>query len=386
MASSKRARQDAECREHRDGPDAQARQDGWSEHKIVLNVGGRRFETTTTLLELKTTYFRGMFESAVPGSRVDDIFVDRDPDGFALLLRFMRQGAVAAVLPRNDPALCTAVLAEADFFGVDALLQAVKAKAYRNVAPTSRFSSDTELEDAEAARLFDTSVGSISEAIEAGVLPARFFARVQRTVRTLVQPQSTCWVQVGFISHESNGYDGYDEDQAHPEAYEPPYPFQPVGDGTFNADDNQFDAGEDLPMSWWSPACVRRVAYFATVELDGVAQPEPEALILLTDEDQHAWMRKAQLPDGSWPATNDSGFINPKPFLQALTHGQRMVLLSDYITSPALGQLFCPGRDCGCDDHDASHVWTKIIFASSAPVAQAYKLKPSHPGCVHPQQ
>ena len=359
----------------------------WSDHKVVLNVGGRRFETSTSLLQQKTTYFRGMFDNTVaPDS---EIFVDRDPDAFGALLRFLRHGIVSRSLPRGDPDLCAAVLAEADFFGVETLLQPVKAAAHRNMQPlASRVGAITKadegdeegvLDDATAADAFDAEVGSILEAIEKGVLPARFFAPVQRKIKALVPPQSTCWVQIGFISHEANAFD---EDELDPEIDH--FPYQPVGNGDLTPQDNQFDTGEYLPMSYWKPSCVRRVAYFGTVEVDGVPSLEPEAVILLTDEDQHAWMRNTSLLDGTLPGSPDSGVIDPRLFVKALSHGQRMMLVSDYITSPAFEQLFCPGRDCACDEHDASMIWTKVVFASKAPVKATKCLRNPHPGCKFP--
>ena len=133
-----------------------------------MNVGGRAFETTTSLLQQKTMYFRGMFDSAAAPET--EVFVDRDPDAFAVLLRFLRHGIVARALPRGDPDVCAAVLAEADFFGVETLLQPVKAAAYRNMqAPASRVGAISqslgefsgELDDDAAANAFDEAVGSV---------------------------------------------------------------------------------------------------------------------------------------------------------------------------------------------------------------------------------
>lgn len=366
----------------------------WSEHKIVLNVGGRRFETTTSLLQQKTTYFKGMFDSATPSQ---EVFVDRDPEAFAMLLRFLRHGIVARSLPRGDPDLCAAVLAEADFFGVEALLQPVKAAAHRNMQPsTSRMGAISQqnlienmehakrmLDDHAAADAFDKDVGSIVEAIEKGVLPTRFFGPPRRTIQSLVPPSSTCWAQIGFISHEVNGFD---EDNLDPAIDD--FPYQPMGNGDFtpvgDVEPNAFDEGQDLPMSYWAPACVRRVAYFATVDVDGLQRVEPEAVILLSDEDQHAWMRNGKLVDGTLPASSNSGDIDPRPFVDALSHGQRLMLLSDYITSPCFEQLFCPGRDCDCDDHDPSMIWTKLVFMTKPPLKATWLLRPPHPGCEHP--
>lgn len=129
------------------------------------------------------------------------------------------------------------------------------------------------------------------------------------------------------------------------------------------------------------------MAYFATIEIDGVVQPEPEAMILLTDEDQHGWMRNSRL-DGSIPDGRHNGEIDPRPFVHYLSHGQRMLLVSDYIESPALESMFCAYRDYPCEleggDADGSNTWTKVIFADEAPMTATYQLRPSHPGCTLP--
>jgi hypothetical protein len=68
--------------------------EGWKQ-RVVLNVSGRQIETSITTLN-KSSYFRGMFDSAVPD---EVVFVDADPNAFELLLRFMRRGAVNLALP-----------------------------------------------------------------------------------------------------------------------------------------------------------------------------------------------------------------------------------------------------------------------------------------------
>eukprot|EP00966_Prymnesium_polylepis_P156396 3613150-Prymnesium_polylepis.1 len=100
-----------------------------------------------------------MFESAAPET---EVFVDRDPEAFAVLLRFMRHGRVGSVLtPKMDPALCAAVISEADFLGVDSLLETVKAAATRNML-RPQFKPDWERfqTDADAAAHFDQNVGT----------------------------------------------------------------------------------------------------------------------------------------------------------------------------------------------------------------------------------
>ena len=59
-----------------------------------------------------------------------DIFIDRDADTFAVLLSCMRSRAV--LLPESDLALCTRVLYDAEFYGMQWLLNMVKVKTVRH--------------------------------------------------------------------------------------------------------------------------------------------------------------------------------------------------------------------------------------------------------------
>ena len=66
----------------------------------------------------------------VDGDERPDIFIDRDADTFAVLLSCMRSRAV--LLPEADLALCTRVLYDAEFYGMQWLLNRVKAKTVRH--------------------------------------------------------------------------------------------------------------------------------------------------------------------------------------------------------------------------------------------------------------
>ena len=193
--------------------------DGWKQ-RIVLNVSGRQIETSLATLN-KSSFFRGMFEDAVPE---EVVFVDADPVAFELLLRFMRRGVVNLALPKGEPAVCCAVLVEADFFGVDELLNAVKAAAWENSQPPVWLDSKragwslstfdpvpsmplplmgdliARKTQADMAALFDKECGSIGEAIDAGVLPERYWNRAERKVVSMVAAAHTTWAAIGFHS------------------------------------------------------------------------------------------------------------------------------------------------------------------------------------------
>ena len=119
------------------------------------------------------------------------MYLDRDAAPFEVLLSCMRSRTVA-LLP-TDECMFKRVLLEAEFFGVDFVLNHVKAKAAQNinlrrrseaqasiVARTTfgsggdsyKIGSDTDV----ALRYFNEKWPALEDAFKAGVLPARYFA------------------------------------------------------------------------------------------------------------------------------------------------------------------------------------------------------------------
>ena len=100
--------------------------------RVTLHVGGETFVTCRATLEPASSYFARRFSaewsSGVPS---EDCFLDRDADSFRVLLSFMRCGHVS-VLPR-DPALFSRVLLDAEYFGIDSLIEQVKVKVQRHL-------------------------------------------------------------------------------------------------------------------------------------------------------------------------------------------------------------------------------------------------------------
>ncbi len=95
---------------------------------IALSVGGRRFVTTrATLTRVPDTFFTALFSGRF--ARTDDggaLFIDRAADGFALLLEWLRCGA----MPEGREAR-VALLDEADYFGVTPLIHQLEVRARR---------------------------------------------------------------------------------------------------------------------------------------------------------------------------------------------------------------------------------------------------------------
>ena len=105
-------------------------------YRVVVNVGGTRFETTVSTLSRCST-LAGMVEVLEEEpEHAPELFLDRDPKIFEVLLRLMRPPFVfAGLLPADNLELCAAMIAEADFVGFDPLLTHVKATSFRNTYP-----------------------------------------------------------------------------------------------------------------------------------------------------------------------------------------------------------------------------------------------------------
>lgn len=145
---------------------------------VHLNVGGEIFQTSKSTLTANSEFFSRKFSSDWSGSdEVDEeIFLDRDADSFRVLLSCMRHRA--ALLP-EDKLLCSRVLLEAQYLGVDWLLEMVKSVAHTHLYPDSKAT--------ERHVAFDEATGGLDEAIRAGILPARFFGPAKVGIKRVKQ-------------------------------------------------------------------------------------------------------------------------------------------------------------------------------------------------------
>ena len=171
--------------------------------RIFLNVGGEVFQTTISTLTASSEFFSRKFSSewnvlhtrlephsphatalqtgllltrlslADQSDAEDEIFLDRDADSFRVLLSCMRHRT--ALLPEGDPLLCARVLLEAQYLGVDWLLEHVKGVAYTH----TRDPEEEVLETESSHISFDREHGGLDQALSSGVLPARFFGPVK---------------------------------------------------------------------------------------------------------------------------------------------------------------------------------------------------------------
>ena len=86
----------------------------------------------------------------------------------------MCHNIASTVLTPDNPVMCSAILADADFFGIDSLLHHVKATACKHLLHRTPW--DLPSTDQGLCNKFDELCGSITEALASGVLPARYFA------------------------------------------------------------------------------------------------------------------------------------------------------------------------------------------------------------------
>ena len=159
---------------------------------VELHVGGTaRFSTTVTTLSASSHYFSAKFSGDWSQESDSVLYLDRDAAPFEVLLSCMRSRTVA-LLP-TDECMFKRVLLEAEFFGVDFVLNHVKAKAAQNINLRRHSEAQASIvgrttfgsggdsykigSDADVAlRYFNEKWPALEDAFKAGVLPARYFA------------------------------------------------------------------------------------------------------------------------------------------------------------------------------------------------------------------
>lgn len=277
--------------------------------RVVIDVGGTKISTTVATIE-RSSYLHGMVETADwenHPEHVAEIFLDRDPEIFSRLMRLMRQQPHVAGLVPTDPIVCASLLAEADFFGYEPLLNHAKVVAYYNAReakedyPPHTFSAweegeewaavharrDAEIkakfdrqhevdslhvkrDEAFALSKFDEVFGSIAEALADGVLPKYFLAprpaklaKSERIVQ-IMPVDATTWFLVGSIADRKCHVDP----SAAPDTYQTMAP---------------------LPQVFAQPSLVRRVAFYALCE-DEKSNRWVEPMLHISASDQQHFM------------------------------------------------------------------------------------------------
>lgn len=93
---------------------------------IRLNIGGSIFETTEdTLNRIEGTMLKMLCQENWADAKQQEIFIDRDPTHFRLILNFLRDGALT--LPVNEKDL-EEIEREANFYGITELAVACRTR------------------------------------------------------------------------------------------------------------------------------------------------------------------------------------------------------------------------------------------------------------------
>ena len=102
-------------------PDEKRRTD-----RIVVDVGGTRFTTSASTLTAGSEYFERLLSPRWCAEPPEEIFLDRDPEPFAILLTYMRTGLLE--LSKDNQSLARRVMVEAEFLGMQGFIDSVKAQ------------------------------------------------------------------------------------------------------------------------------------------------------------------------------------------------------------------------------------------------------------------
>ena len=170
---------------------------------IELNIGGTKFQVSSTTLIDNSSYFEALFserwKSTCDGETDSSIFIDQDPDAFEILLSFMRCGLVH--LPKDDLFLAKKTLLLAEYLGINGFLVTVKAITVKNICRRGEYLSD---ETSEAA-LFDSRFGSLRLAVEKEILPVCYFPpcdilKIRAVDRTFHASKAVLTEKSGYFS------------------------------------------------------------------------------------------------------------------------------------------------------------------------------------------
>ena len=134
--------------------------------RIVVDVGGTRFTTSASTLTSASEYFERLLSPRWCAEPPEELFLDRDPEPFKILLTYMRTGLLE--LSKDDPSMARRVMVEAEFLGMQSCIDCVKVEAIKNHCHGS-------YPDRDAVEGFDRLHGSFDAAIRDGILPKNFF-------------------------------------------------------------------------------------------------------------------------------------------------------------------------------------------------------------------
>jgi hypothetical protein len=353
--------------------------------RVVIDVGGTRLSTTYGTIR-RSAYLSGLVDVDALGAEPEgaaELFLDRDPEIFAHTLRLMRQFPHVAGLLPSEPRACASLIAEADFLGLEPLLDHVRVRAYYNarhekedqpprpiysevVAAAAAASAEpltnadrkeawqratreygdvcegvrekhARKDEAFALGRFGEVFGTIAEALSAGVLP-HFYLELAKPkpkpyvrILQLMPTDATTWLLVGDVCDQAAQAEPLSED---------------------------IYAGEMKPMARVveRPGFVRRVAMYALVENEH-DERWVEPMLHITPQDQEEFLCEEE--PGLRLAYQ---FMNDATLEHVLKHGnsQRTMLARDWMRH-AVHERIC------LSDIPAGRYWTHLLVTEEPP-------------------
>ena len=104
---------------------------------FIVNCAGTTFTTSRQTLQ-QSNYFSALlshtFAEGIEASQKQTIYIDRDPEAFRVILSYLRTMDYCCISPK-DSHLLGIILTEADFYGLDQLIDQIKIKCFENLYP-----------------------------------------------------------------------------------------------------------------------------------------------------------------------------------------------------------------------------------------------------------
>jgi len=166
---------------------------------FTVHVGGEAFRTSRQTLKDGSPYFAAFFESNFSDGELaeedNEMYLDRDPVPFVVLLSYWRNGTF--ICPASPPELLAKVLVEAEYFLLDTLLTSVKRRCIRNLYSTKGYDeslrSGDDAADERVDQAADERFPNVLSLIESPFFPQMYHGPVHyaRIISTEPMPEGT---------------------------------------------------------------------------------------------------------------------------------------------------------------------------------------------------
>mmetsp|Transcript_23592 Transcript_23592/g.35081 ORF Transcript_23592/g.35081 Transcript_23592/m.35081 type:complete len:308 (-) Transcript_23592:40-963(-) len=117
------------------------------------------------------------------GAKEEIVFIDKDPESFQYILNYMREGYID--LPKDNLALTKRIILQAQYFGLDDILQSIKVRSVKNFPQAFGVKSSLSFDESEMNDIvsrFDDKYGSLTDAFDDGCLPSSYFEKFNNQV------------------------------------------------------------------------------------------------------------------------------------------------------------------------------------------------------------